>query len=154
MNPDTLKDILSAIGYILLGIPSLIMLLNNVAEKRLKNSQIRKTDEETKKLEKDAKEVEAAIAEKLLNASSELIDKYRLEFEDFTKDQIELKNTIVSIRAELEKEKALRKRKDKVIIELTKGVTILLEQLMDKDLTPKWVPDESLKKMILEDNHD
>lgn len=136
-------------------ISSLVTLIGVYSSRAVQKSTARKIDIEASKIESDSK---VETTEKLIQAAGSLVDQYSTALEKFKQERSEYIERILTIENSMNAVKErVHEQQDKIEfllktnqelatigVALFKGVEVLIRQLRDANIEPRWKPSKEI----------
>lgn len=111
------------------------------AEAAKVETEAKKTAADTKKSESEARKVEADVAQSYISSASSLVEEYK----EMLKNVMDKQD---ALEKKLDKEIASRRKGERVIKELYRGIKILLKQMYDNNIDPDWCVEDNIVTII------
>lgn len=126
------------------ALPSLLLLRKYIADAEKVKSESNQINSDVQnekmRLLLEAKKTEVEVAERLINATGELIENYKDMITNFTGKFANQEEKLNSITKELHTEVRRREKLERTLKDFIVGIRRLLAQLKEHEIIPVWEP--------------
>ena len=128
--------------------PALLFLVGKILDRRISAKSIKSIEAGTDQTNAAVRKIESEVALSYITGSKELVEGYKEMLKDLTTKYEDLEKRLVITESRLENEIIGRKELINTFYELFSGGHILVEQLREEKLEPKWTPSEKLMTLL------
>ena len=131
-----------------LATPTLLYLLGRLFDRRKLDAERKRIEAENESTKALSRKTEAEVAQNYITSASSLVEEYKEMLKMINDKYDTLEARLVSTEAKLEKEIKNRKAHERVIRELYRGINLLLNQMIEEKIDPKWCVEDNIKNAI------